>query len=87
MPLLQISVWTVGPCFTVACKRSCPVPSLQVTQLGHVKDLATAFTKCLGNRKAYNQIYNISGVFLQAGSGTQAPMGMTGLSCILLMAG
>lgn len=34
---------------------------LQVTQLGHVKDLATAFVKCLGNEKAYNQIYNISG--------------------------
>jgi hypothetical protein len=34
---------------------------LQVTQLGHVKDLATAFVKCLGNEKAYGQIYNISG--------------------------
>jgi len=33
----------------------------QVTQLGHVKDLATAFTKCMGNKKAYNQVYNISG--------------------------
>lgn len=36
----------------------------QVTQLGHVKDLASAFTKCLGNKKAYNQIYNISGGLL-----------------------
>lgn len=36
-------------------------PTLQVTQLGHVKDLATAFVKCLGNEKAYGQIYNISG--------------------------
>jgi hypothetical protein len=36
-------------------------PHLQVTQLGHVKDLATAFVKCLGNEKAYGQIYNISG--------------------------
>ncbi len=34
---------------------------LQVTQLGHVKDLATAFVKTLGNRKAYNQIYNVAG--------------------------
>ena len=34
---------------------------LQVTQLGHVKDLATAFHKILGNSKAKNQIYNISG--------------------------
>lgn len=34
---------------------------LQVTQLGHVKDLATAFQKVLGNDKAKNQIYNISG--------------------------
>ena len=34
----------------------------QVTQLGHVKDLATAFVKTLGNRKAYNQIYNVAGV-------------------------
>lgn len=35
--------------------------SLQVTQLGHVKDLATAFTKVLGNEKAAKQVYNISG--------------------------
>lgn len=30
-------------------------------QLGHVKDLATAFVKILGNKKAARQIYNISG--------------------------
>lgn len=43
--------------------RPIPVPSsgMQVTQLGHVKDLAVAFIKCLGNDKAKNQIYNISG--------------------------
>ena len=34
---------------------------MQVTQLGHVKDLATAFSKILGNPKAARQIYNISG--------------------------
>lgn len=34
---------------------------LQVTQLGHVKDLATAFKLMLGNEKAKGQIYNISG--------------------------
>lgn len=34
---------------------------MQVTQLGQVKDLATAFHKILGNSKAKNQIYNISG--------------------------
>ncbi|KAJ9528393.1 hypothetical protein QJQ45_020327 [Haematococcus lacustris] len=43
--------------------RPIPVPGsgMQVTQLGHVKDLATAFVKCLGNTKAYDQIYNVSG--------------------------
>lgn len=34
---------------------------LQVTQLGHVKDLADAFRICLGNSKAYQQVFNISG--------------------------
>ena len=34
---------------------------MQVTQLGQVKDLATAFHKILVNPKAKNQIYNISG--------------------------
>lgn len=33
----------------------------QVTQLGHVQDLATAFVKVLGNSKASKQTYNISG--------------------------
>ena len=33
----------------------------QVTQLGHVKDLAVAFRMMLGNDKARGQIYNISG--------------------------
>eukprot|EP00199_Chlamydomonas_sp_CCMP681_P001772 CAMPEP_0119101704 /NCGR_PEP_ID=MMETSP1180-20130426/681_1 /TAXON_ID=3052 ORGANISM="Chlamydomonas cf sp, Strain CCMP681" /NCGR_SAMPLE_ID=MMETSP1180 /ASSEMBLY_ACC=CAM_ASM_000741 /LENGTH=359 /DNA_ID=CAMNT_0007085867 /DNA_START=75 /DNA_END=1154 /DNA_ORIENTATION=+ len=46
-------------------KAGRPIPVLgsgqQVTQLGHVKDLATAFTACLGNKKAYNQIYNVAG--------------------------
>jgi len=47
----------------IKARRAIPVPGsgMQVTQLGHVKDLATAFVKCLGNKKAYNQIYNISG--------------------------
>lgn len=43
--------------------RPIPVPGsgLQITQLGHVKDLATAFLKALGNDKASKQVYNISG--------------------------
>jgi len=43
--------------------RPIPVPNsgIQVTQLGHVKDLAVAFVKVLGNPKAANQVYNISG--------------------------
>ncbi|GFR42483.1 hypothetical protein Agub_g3278, partial [Astrephomene gubernaculifera] len=47
----------------LAAGRPVPVPGSgqQVTQLGHVKDLATAFVKCLGNKKAERQIYNISG--------------------------
>ncbi|MFS7889421.1 putative NAD-dependent epimerase/dehydratase, NAD(P)-binding domain superfamily [Helianthus anomalus] len=36
-------------------------PGLQVTQFGHVKDLATAFIKVLGNQKASKQVYNILG--------------------------
>ena len=32
-----------------------------MTQLGHVKDLAAAFLKCLANPKASRQVYNISG--------------------------
>ena len=42
------------------CSKLC-LAYLQVTQLGQVKDLATAFHKILGNSKAKNQIYNISG--------------------------
>ena len=42
-----------------------PPPALlcctQVTQLGHVKDLATAFVKILGNPKAARQVYNVAG--------------------------
>lgn len=38
-----------------------PNSGLQVTQLGHVKDLATAFVKVLGNKAATKQVYNISG--------------------------
>lgn len=32
-----------------------------MTQLGHVKDLATAFKLILDNPKAKSQIYNVSG--------------------------
>lgn len=38
-----------------------PGTGMQVTQLGHVKDLATAFVKILGNPKAANQVYNVAG--------------------------
>lgn len=43
--------------------RPIPVPSsgLQITQLGHVKDLAKAFLLVLGNQKASRNVYNISG--------------------------
>lgn len=43
--------------------RPIPIPSsgVQVTQLGHVKDLAKAFIKVLGNPKASKQVFNISG--------------------------
>ncbi|XP_078444927.1 chloroplast RNA binding protein [Wolffia australiana] len=43
--------------------RPIPIPGngLQITQLGHVKDLATAFIKVLGHPKASKQIFNISG--------------------------
>ncbi len=34
---------------------------LQVTQLGHVKDLATAFVKVLDNSKASKQVCSTSG--------------------------
>lgn len=47
----------------IAAGRPIPVPGngKQITQLGHVKDLADAFVRCLGNERAKNQIYNISG--------------------------
>ncbi|VAI27009.1 unnamed protein product [Triticum turgidum subsp. durum] len=43
--------------------RPIPIPNAgnQITQLGHVKDLATAFIKVLDNPKASKQVYNISG--------------------------
>lgn len=43
--------------------RPIPIPGsgVQVTQLGHVKDLATAFVKVLGHPNASKQIFNISG--------------------------
>ncbi|CDP20929.1 unnamed protein product [Coffea canephora] len=43
--------------------RPIPIPNsgMQVTQLGHVKDLATAFVKVLGNEKASKEVFNISG--------------------------
>ncbi|XP_039129178.1 chloroplast stem-loop binding protein of 41 kDa b, chloroplastic-like [Dioscorea cayenensis subsp. rotundata] len=43
--------------------RPIPIPSsgIQITQLGHVKDLATTFVKVLGHPKASKQVYNISG--------------------------
>eukprot|EP00243_Klebsormidium_subtile_P002224 TRINITY_DN142_c0_g1_i2.p1 TRINITY_DN142_c0_g1~~TRINITY_DN142_c0_g1_i2.p1 ORF type:complete len:427 (+),score=125.47 TRINITY_DN142_c0_g1_i2:111-1391(+) len=43
--------------------RAVPIPGsgMQITQLGHVKDLAEAFVAVLGNPKALGQVYNISG--------------------------
>ncbi|SRR5579883_2875879 len=43
--------------------RPIPIPGngLHMTQLGHVKDLARAMTKVLGNSLALKQIYNVSG--------------------------
>ncbi|MEH1823838.1 MAG: NAD-dependent epimerase/dehydratase family protein [Nostoc sp.] len=43
--------------------RPIPIPGngMHITQLGHVKDLALAMTKVLGNKQAIGQIYNISG--------------------------
>ena len=43
--------------------RPIPIPGngLHITQFGHVKDLALAMTKVLGNKQAIGQIYNISG--------------------------
>lgn len=54
---------TASPCAALLPARlaapasTCP----QVTQLGHVKDLATAFVKILGNPKAAHQVYNLAG--------------------------
>lgn len=43
--------------------RPIPIPGSgdQITQLGHVKDLAKAFVLVLGNEKASRQVFNISG--------------------------
>lgn len=43
--------------------RPIPIPGsgMQITQLGHVKDLAVAFLKVLGNEKASKEVFNISG--------------------------
>ncbi|CAN1219379.1 Chloroplast stem-loop binding protein of 41 kDa b, chloroplastic [Linum perenne] len=43
--------------------RPIPIPNsgIQITQLGHVKDLAKAFIKVLGNEKASREVFNISG--------------------------
>ncbi|PKI76107.1 chloroplast stem-loop binding protein of 41 kDa b, chloroplastic [Punica granatum] len=43
--------------------RPIPIPNsgLQITQLGHVKDLARVFVEVLGNEKASKQVFNISG--------------------------
>ncbi|KAJ9186025.1 hypothetical protein P3X46_005583 [Hevea brasiliensis] len=43
--------------------RPIPIPNsgMQITQLGHVKDLAAAFVQVLGNEKATKQVFNISG--------------------------
>ncbi|KAJ4956652.1 hypothetical protein NE237_013435 [Protea cynaroides] len=43
--------------------RPIPIPNsgVQITQLGHVKDLARAFIQVLGNQKAIKQVFNISG--------------------------
>ncbi len=43
--------------------RPVPIPGhgQHLTQFGHVKDLATAMTKVLGNDRAIGQIYNVSG--------------------------
>jgi nucleoside-diphosphate-sugar epimerase len=43
--------------------RPIPIPGngMHITQFGHVKDLAKAMTKIVGNKQAIGQIYNISG--------------------------
>ena len=54
---LLLETASIGP----ACHIIYSSHILQVTQLGHVKDLATAFVKVLGNTAATKQTYNISG--------------------------
>jgi UDP-glucose 4-epimerase len=43
--------------------RPIPIPGngMHFTQFGHVKDLAKAMTKIVGNKQAIGQIYNVSG--------------------------
>ncbi|XAR49246.1 hypothetical protein NMG60_11032373 [Bertholletia excelsa] len=43
--------------------RPIPIPNsgMQISQMGHVKDLARAFIQVLGNNKASKQVFNISG--------------------------
>jgi UDP-glucose 4-epimerase len=43
--------------------RPIPIPGNGecITQLGHVKDLAIAMAKVVGNHRAFEQIYNVSG--------------------------
>jgi len=43
--------------------RPIPIPGngMHFTQFGHVKDLAKAMTKIVGNKQAVGQIYNVSG--------------------------
>jgi UDP-glucose 4-epimerase len=43
--------------------RPIPIPGngMHITQFGHVKDLAKAMTKIVGNKQAVGQIYNVSG--------------------------
>jgi nucleoside-diphosphate-sugar epimerase len=57
-----LPLWASAPS---SAPTHAPLPThphhLQVTQLGHVKDLASAFTKVIGNGKAARQVYNISG--------------------------
>jgi nucleoside-diphosphate-sugar epimerase len=43
--------------------RPIPIPGngMHITQLGHVKDLAVAMSRILGNSHAIGQVYNVSG--------------------------
>lgn len=43
--------------------RPIPIPGtgINITQLGHVKDLAMAMSQVIGNQQAIGQVYNISG--------------------------